>query len=399
MTYPTKKLGEICEIVGGGTPSTGISTYWEGDIVWVTPKDLGQLSSGEISDTVKKITPQGMGKSSAKLLPVGSVILSSRAPIGYLAINTVPMATNQGCRSFVCGPDIFNKYLYYFLIKSRDYLQTLGSGSTFLEVSGSRLKEIEIPMPSVGEQRKIVVRIEKQFTKIDEAARLRAESQEAVAALLPAFLHEIISTTEAKEWGEKSLGDIALGVKSGFACGKYNEVSDGVVHLRTHNVDLSGELNLDKIVRIPAKFVDTEVFNLRKGDVVFNNTNSAELVGKSIIIREDLPYAFSNHLTRIRPRTDAVLSEWLLQTLHLYWRDKVFEKMCKKWIGQAGINQTALKQIKIPLPPLAEQKEIVKKLDALSEKVRVLQALQSQQAADLKALKQSILYEAFSCTM
>lgn len=155
--YPIKKLGEVCEVVGGGTPSTANKSYWGDDHFFVTPKDLGRLKTVEITETERKISKEGLKNSSAKILPIGSVILSSRAPIGYVAINKVEMTTNQGCRSFICGKKIYNKYLYYFLKNSTDLLQSRGSGSTFSEISGSTLKEIEIPLPPLEIQRKIVV--------------------------------------------------------------------------------------------------------------------------------------------------------------------------------------------------------------------------------------------------
>lgn len=93
-----KKLGQVSEIINGGTPKTSIPEYWEGDINWITPADLGKLTIPLVSDTPRKITKLGLDKSSAKLFPAFSVILSTRAPIGHLAINTVEMATNQGCR-------------------------------------------------------------------------------------------------------------------------------------------------------------------------------------------------------------------------------------------------------------------------------------------------------------
>ncbi|HET8574598.1 MAG TPA: restriction endonuclease subunit S, partial [Candidatus Paceibacterota bacterium] len=116
-------IAEVCKVVGGGTPKTSVSEYWSGEIVWITPKDLGKLKGFQISDSSKKISEKGLEKSSAKILPVGSVVLSSRAPIGYVGIANVPLATNQGCRSFVCNEQkIYNKYLYYFLIKNTDHL-------------------------------------------------------------------------------------------------------------------------------------------------------------------------------------------------------------------------------------------------------------------------------------
>ena len=158
MLWPTKKLGEVCKVVGGGTPSTHVNSYWGNDYFWITPKDLGQITTIEISKTGRKISKMGLKNSSTQLLPIGSVILSSRAPIGYVVINTVEMATNQGCRSFVCSSAIYNRYLYYFLKFNTDYLNSLGSGSTFREVSGSRLKKVEIPLPPLEIQKKIVKR-------------------------------------------------------------------------------------------------------------------------------------------------------------------------------------------------------------------------------------------------
>jgi type I restriction enzyme S subunit len=396
MTWQTKKLSEVCELVGGGTPSTSISKYWNGDICWVTPKNLGWLTDFEISTTDRKISNEGLKNSSAQLLPVGSVILSSRAPIGYVAINIVPMATNQGCRSFICGPNIFNKYLYYFLVFNTEYLNSLGSGSTFLEVSGSKLKEIEIPLPPLSEQKKIVKILDEKMGKISEAKKLREGTIADTEKILSQALHEIFEEGKKKGWEEKSIGDVAIQIKSGFACGKQNEIADGIVHLRTHNISLNGQLNLDKIVRIPESFVDTNIFTLKKHDIIFNNTNSVALVGKTILIHEDLPYAFSNHLTRIRFNRKTVISSWVLYVFQTYWADKVFERMCTRWIGQAGINQTSLSKIKILMPPFSEQQKIVKRLDALSAKIRQAVELQKSQLEDLKKLEKAYLREAFN---
>ncbi|OGE82575.1 MAG: hypothetical protein A2846_00410 [Candidatus Doudnabacteria bacterium RIFCSPHIGHO2_01_FULL_49_9] len=170
--WQTKKLGEVCEVVGGGTPKTNVAKYWNGDLFWATPKDLGRLEGFEISETERKISKEGLENSSAKLLPIGSVILSSRAPIGYVFINTVEMTTNQGCRSFISSSKIYNKYLYYFLISNTEYLNSLGSGTTFKEISGSTLKEIEIPLPALNEQKRIVKKLDMLFAETKKLAKI-----------------------------------------------------------------------------------------------------------------------------------------------------------------------------------------------------------------------------------
>jgi type I restriction enzyme S subunit len=382
------------KIVGGGTPSKSNPDYWGGDIPWASVKDI-KVDASVLECTEDFITEAGLKNSAANLVPIGTLIISTRMGLGRVVRTKIDTAINQDLKALIPKPELDSDYLLLFLRSKAKELIAKGAGATVSGIKLEQLKSLEIPVPPIEEQKRIVAKIEKQFAKIDEAARLRAESLTLTDQLLPAALHEIFSGPESKGWKEKTLGELAIEIKSGFACGKSNEVSKGVVHLRTHNVDLSGELNLDKIVQIPKDLVDVKAFGLRKGDVIFNNTNSAELVGKSIIIREDLPYAFSNHLTRIRIDVDAVLPEWMLTILQKYWREKIFETMCTRWVGQAGINQTQLKKLKIPLPPPAEQKNIVKKLNALSEKARKLKELQSIQAADLKALKQSILHEAF----
>lgn len=113
--WEIKKLGEVSEILNGGTPKTSIAEYWDGDIHWITPADLGKLKKPTVDDTPRKITRLGLEKSSAKLFPENSIILSTRAPIGHLAINEVPMSTNQGCRGIVPSKKLETWYLYYFL--------------------------------------------------------------------------------------------------------------------------------------------------------------------------------------------------------------------------------------------------------------------------------------------
>ena len=134
-----KKIGEICVIYNGGTPSTSNAEYWDGDIQWITPKDMGKTKEMYVSKCERTITQLGVENSSTRILPARSVILSSRAPIGYVAINEVPMATNQGCKGFVIGKELYPEFLYFFLLSSTELLNKLGTGATFKEVSGAAM--------------------------------------------------------------------------------------------------------------------------------------------------------------------------------------------------------------------------------------------------------------------
>ncbi len=165
-------------------------------------------------------------------------------------------------------------------------------------------------------------------------------------------------------WELRTIESLATSITPGFACSKSHQQEDGYVHLRTHNVSTTGNLNFDLLVRIDPRMVDPKKATLRRGDVLFNNTNSQELVGKSCLVDRDYNYGFSNHITRVRLR-EGVLPGFLVFYLTLLRNSGHFARICTRWINQAAVNAQALKAQTIPLPPLAEQKRIVAKVDEL----------------------------------
>ena len=176
------RLGSICRIISGSTPKTGIPEYWDGDKKWVTPAELSE-SDYIINDTQRKLTEAGVKAAGLTLLPEGTVILSSRAPIGKVAIAGCEMYCNQGFKNLVCSDIIFNKYLYWYLRGKTDFLNSLGRGATFKEISKSTVSEIEIDVPSYPEQMEAVHKLEKlqviltlrraQLAKLDELVKCR----------------------------------------------------------------------------------------------------------------------------------------------------------------------------------------------------------------------------------
>ena len=161
-----KKLSDVSQINNGGTPDSKNKLYWGDNNHWLTPKDMGKLSSHHVDASERQITDEGLNNSSAKLVPQNSVILSCRAPIGYLAINSVPMSFNQGCKGLVPKPNLLAKYLYYFLLSSKQLLNDLGSGTTFKEISSKTLSNVIINIPSLIEQKRIVVKLDLTFAEV-----------------------------------------------------------------------------------------------------------------------------------------------------------------------------------------------------------------------------------------
>ena len=155
--WKTCALAEIGEIVGGATPSTKDKLNYEnGTISWITPKDLSTHSGRYISRGERMITENGMNSCSTRLLPKNSILFSSRAPIGYIAIAQNEMCTNQGFKSIIPNSDMDYLFIYYLLLFNKDNIENMGSGTTFKEVSGNTMKSINVSIPeSIDEQRKI----------------------------------------------------------------------------------------------------------------------------------------------------------------------------------------------------------------------------------------------------
>ncbi|MFA7179356.1 MAG: restriction endonuclease subunit S [Dehalococcoidales bacterium] len=154
FTWEQCELGELADIIGGGTPSTAISNYWDGDIDWYSPVEIGDKIY--VDGSQNKITQLGLENSSAKILPVGTVLFTSRAGIGKVAILAKQGSTNQGFQSLLPKQDKLDTYFIYSRAEElKRYSETVGAGSTFIEVSGKQLAKMPIKVPDIKEQKKI----------------------------------------------------------------------------------------------------------------------------------------------------------------------------------------------------------------------------------------------------
>ena len=176
------KLGEVCKVVSGTTPKSSCPEYWNGTLNWVTPAELKD-DSDIVYETERKITLRAVQDTGLKPFPIGTVLLSSRAPIGKVAISGTEMYCNQGFKNLVCSGSIYNRYLYHFLKDKTEYLNALGRGATFKEISKDIVENIEIPLPPLETQRHIAAVLDKvsalialrrqQLDKLDELVKAR----------------------------------------------------------------------------------------------------------------------------------------------------------------------------------------------------------------------------------
>jgi len=187
--WEVKKLGEVGKIVSGSTPSTNIADYWNGEIVWITPDDLSKERSLKIRNSARKITKAGLQYSSIELIPANSVVISSRAPIGYVKVCTVNFTTNQGCKSIV-GNDTFNPlFLAYMLSTKISDMLNLGSGTTFQEINKSNLEKVLCSIPPLPEQQLIA----DVLSQVDEVIEKEIQYKEKLERIKKGLMEDLLT--------------------------------------------------------------------------------------------------------------------------------------------------------------------------------------------------------------
>ena len=227
MEWKEVTLEEIGTIVGGATPSTKRTSFYDGDIPWLTPKDLSANSNKYIFRGERNITAEGFNSCSCKMLPKGSVLFSSRAPIGYVAIAASEMCTNQGFKSVIPNEDTDSEFLYYLLKYNKDNIVSQGSGTTFAEVSGKTMKGIEVVVPKeVDDQRRIASILSSLDRKIELNNKINADLEEMAQTIFKNWFVDFEPFKDGK-FVDSELGMIPEGWKVGclgdmgtIVCGK-----------------------------------------------------------------------------------------------------------------------------------------------------------------------------------
>lgn len=376
--WPMVALGEIASVVSGATPKTSVGEYWDGDVLWATPKDLSGLGTMTISSTNRQLSEAGLQSCSTHVLPIGSVLLSSRAPIGLVAVNTVPMATNQGFKSLTPQRDRLDAtYLYHWLTSNRSFLESIGTGATFKEISKKRVQSVEIPLPPLDEQRRIAAVLDRSARHLSATTRsLNLISEFGRQSFTKLFGRP---SSWADRWPMAKIGDIADSTQYGTS--ERASTSGPAPVLRMGNLTTDGRLDLSDLKYMTLAEKDRSKHTVRRGDILFNRTNSPDLVGKTAVVRTDDEYAYAGYLIRVRVSEDAD-PEFVAGYLNSEYGKILLRSMCKSIVGQANINATELRNIPIAVPPRALQSkfaEVVAKVEEerarIDERGRVLKSL------------------------
>lgn len=387
-----RHLGDVCEIVNGGTPKTSIDEYWSGNHRWITPAEMGKRSSLYVGDTERKITDSGLRNSSARLIPPYSVILSSRAPIGHLVINTAPMATNQGCKGLIPSPLVDYKYLYYFLSNSIELLNSLGTGATFKELSAEKLKNVPIPLAPLHEQQHIVRILDEAFGAIAIAKANTEKNLQNARALFESHLSSIFSEGGTGWQNPNRLQDITEpGSPITYGVVKPGREGD-VLFIR------GGDLAAGRILSDQLRTISREVSEqyrrtlLRGGELLISLVGQPGQVG---VVTQNLAganIARQVGLVRLRYPISADFVRFFLQSsvgrLALGAR--------RTGSVQQVINLAELRKILVPVPPTTIQTQLVTTLTSFEFKIQELEIIYKRKLANFDGLKKSFLHQAFS---
>ena len=375
------KLGEICEIVTGSTPKSSNPNYWNGEYKWITPAEISD-DDFIVFDTQRKITKLGIEETGLKSFPTGTVLLSSRAPIGKVAISGCEMYCNQGFKNFICSNKINNEYLYYFFKSRKNYLNILGRGATFKEISKSIVSDIEIFLPTYGIQRKQV----KVLKKIDKLIYTRKEQLIEFEYLVKSRFNEMFGDPVLNEMGWEKHALKEFGIWKSGGTPKRNEEK----YFRGHIPWItSGELE--------HKYIDDSFEKITEKAI---ECSSAQIIEKGSLLlgMYDTAGLKSSINTKVMSCNQAIafakLDDKITNTIYVYYVIQNLRSMLlnqQRGVRQKNFNLSMIKNISIPLPPLSLQNEFA---DFVAQVDKSQLAIQKS-LEELETLKKSLMQEYF----
>ena len=384
MTWRIVKLGDVCSINNGGTPKSKVREYWDGGVQWLTPKDMGKLSSRYVSMTGRQISQEGLDNSSAKIIPEESVVLSCRAPIGHLAINRVPMSFNQGCKGLVPTDKILVEYLYYFLISSKQLLNDLGTGTTFKEISAKTLHQVDVPLPPLAEQQRIVAKLDAAFAEIDEAINKAEAKETEVQKLKASLLSKVID--------DQSLNLTPLGEAIQIARGGsprpiksfITNDDNGVNWIKIGDTEQGDRYIYSTKEKIKPSGVSRSRF-VKDGDFLLSNSMS---FGRPYILKTS--GCIHDGWLVLSEYQKLFSSDYLYYLLSSSYVQNQFEILARGSTVR-NLNIDLVSKVLVPIPSLINQKKITEKLDLAFQKFEEHQHSISKNQMNYKLLKSSIL--------
>lgn len=407
--FEKKRLDKLCRSFSGGTPSKDNKLFWIGNIPWASPKDMKEFY---LSETEDYISEDAVKNSSTNIAPENSMLIVFRSGILQhtipVAVTIKNMAFNQDIKALIFKENIIPAYTaYFFTIYQSKLIPLLVKHSTTVQsINSAQFDRLEIPVPPLAMQSAIVAKMDAAYAskkeKEAEAQRLldsiddyllgelgielpeqeentiqsriftRRFSEISGGRLDPIYFFAKLESFHSGKYESFKLSSIASDFSSGVGAGKQDQVFelDGIIQIRPTNIDQYGNLKYDKNVYLANDFQGGKI---KKDDVLFNNTNSQVLVGKTAVLKEERDLFFSNHITKITVDKKKAVPDYLMLVLNSYQKHRVFFSICTNWNNQSGIGLDLLKSLKIPLPPLSVQTEIADHIAQIRSRAKQLQ--------------------------
>lgn len=385
--WEIKKLGEFCDIVNGTTPLRTNKEFWEGgNYPWFTIDDIREQGR-MITYTKQKVTQAALKK--LRILPEDTILLCCTASIGEYAITKIELTTNQQFNGLVIKnkKEISPMFLLYFSSTLKDTLSDLSGKATIDFIPISRLKDIEIPLPPLPEQKRIVAILDEAFAAIDKAKANAQKNLQNAKQLFESYLQGIFEN-KGEGWEEKMLGEIAFVKSGGTPSRAKKEYWDGNIAWYS-----SGELN-ELYTKDPERQINELAINnsnakiFPKGSLLIGMYDTAAL--KMSIIERDA--TFNQAIAGVKPN-DKIDLIFILHSINSIKPDLL---NLRRGVRQKNLSLEKIKNIPIFLPTIKEQRTIVQKLNVLSTETKKLEVIYQHKLNDLEELKKSVLQKAFS---
>lgn len=374
--WSSSEIGNVADTCSGGTPSTSVSEYWDGPIQWLTPTEI---NSKYVHNSKRTITSAGIASSSAKLLPIGALLLTTRATIGACSINNFDgdVSTNQGFQSLICKSSLFNEYAYYAITRDKFQKELIkhSSGSTFLEISSKNLKKLPIPIPCLEEQQKIA----SFFSTLDQKIELNERKLEALEKLKKGVMQKCFNNSN---WTKHQLKDVCKSFSGGtpnsknrsFYNGEIPFIRSGEIHQNITELSVTTEA----VKNSSAKLVKSgdllyALYGANSGDCDLSKINGA--INQAILC--------------IRPKSDNIVDMLFLKEQLFHLKSKITSKYLQG--GQGNLSGRLVMNLSILLPPYIEQLTYSSLFGSINNKIEITK----QKLFLLQKLKQGLMQQMF----
>jgi type I restriction enzyme S subunit len=389
--WPTKALGELCEVRIGRTPRRDQPRFWGGDNIWVT---IGELDGGVITASKENISDAAVRECMPEPVPKDTLLFSFKLSIGKMAVSGCPLYTNEAIAALPIRNrnELSRDFLRYALMaESRE--GTADAAVLGKLLNKEKVQQLSIPIPPLSEQERIV----KLLDEADELRKLRAQADRRTAEIIPALFNEMFGDPEfnPKGWRVASVGDVVHPIEFGISAPLSSgcEYQPGrIAVLRIANVTAAGTIDYRDLRYLKVSEAKRNQLMLKKGDILFNWRNSPNWVGKTAIFDFSEPCIFASFLFRLCVVEDAVERFFLWFYLNHLRQSGFFEAKCRQAVSQANFGREELAAVRIFLPPLPLQREFAARVN----EIRGVESEQTASRLKLEALFKSMLHHAFN---